>query len=113
MNTGEFAYQMKNYHSPENFPKTLVFCKMKMQCVKIYMMFRKMASHEGLISMYHATLSEETKSFLHHHFIDRQSDLRCLVCTIAFGMVISQKFCMCMLSFAVWVRIYTTYRVWM
>ena len=62
------------------------------------MMFRKMASHKGLISMYHATLSDETKSFLYRHFTDRQSDLRCLVCTIAFGIVSFQDFCMCMLS---------------
>ena len=73
--------------SPDTFPKTLVFCKTKAQCVKVYMLLSSMSSHRGLVSMYHATLSEETKEFLYRHFSARHSDLRCLVCTIAFGMV--------------------------
>ena len=78
---------MRNCDSPDDFPKTLVFCKTKSQCVKIYTMFMAVSSHKGLVSMYHATLSDETKAFLYRQFTARMSDLRCLVCTIAFGMV--------------------------
>ncbi len=42
---------------------------------------------KSLVSMYHATLSQETKSYLHQQFAAPSSDLRCLVCTVAFGMV--------------------------
>ena len=54
--------------SRDTFPKTLVFCKTKAQCVKVYMLLSSMSSHRGLVSMYHATLSEETKEFLYRHF---------------------------------------------
>ena len=93
--------------SPENFPKTLIFCKTKTQCVKVYTLLRSMSAHKGLVSMYHATLSEETKAFLYRHFSARQSDLRCLVCTIAFGMVSFDSF------IAHGVMIQTTSREWM
>ena len=73
--------------TPESFPKTLIFCKTKMQCVNVYTMLCSISPHKGLVSMYHATLSEETKVFLYRQFSASQSDLRCLVCTIAFGMV--------------------------
>lgn len=78
---------MKSCSSPEDFPKTLVFCKTKRQCVKIFSLFAQASKHKSLVSMYHATLSEETKTFLYCQFTATQSDLRCLVCTIAFGMV--------------------------
>ena len=84
---GGIASQMRSCSSPEDFPKTLVFCKTKSQCVKLFNIFTAMSTHKGLISMYHATLSEETKAFLYRQFTARHSDLRCLVCTIAFGMV--------------------------
>ena len=84
---GGITSQMRSCHSPDDFPKTLVFCKTKSQCVKIFTLFTAMSTHKGLISMYHATLSEETKAFLYRQFTARQSDLRCLVCTITFGMV--------------------------
>ena len=72
---------------PEKFPKTLIFCKTKMQCVKVYGMLCSMSAHKGIVSMYHATLSEETKVHLYRHFSAIQSALRCLVCTVAFGIV--------------------------
>ena len=86
---------MKNCHTPADFP---IFCKTKTQCVQVYTMFRKMSSHKDLVSMYHATLSEETKSFLYQQFTSGHSDLRCLVCTIAFGMVSPQNSCMYILQ---------------
>ena len=52
---GGIASQMRSCRSPEDFPKTLVFCKTKSQCVKLLNIFMAMSTHKGLISMYHAT----------------------------------------------------------
>ena len=50
-------------------------------------MLTAVSAHKSLVSMYHANLSGETKAFIYNQFNSIQSDLRCLVCTIAFGMV--------------------------
>ena len=84
---GGIASSMRDCSSPEDFPKTLVFCKTKAQCVNIYNLFIRVSTHKSIVTMYHATLSEETKEFIYHHFTAAESDLRCIVCTIAFGMV--------------------------
>ena len=78
---------MRDSTHPDNIPKTLIFCKTKAQCVKISNMLTKVTAHKGLTTMYHATLSDETKKFIYYNFITAGSDLRCIVCTIAFGMV--------------------------
>ena len=78
---------MRDSTHPDNIPKTLIFCKTKAQCVKIRNMLTKVTAHKGLTTMYHATLSDETKKFIYYNFITAGSDLRCIVCTIAFGMV--------------------------
>ena len=84
---GGIAASLRNCCIPEDFPKTLIFCKTKAQCVKIFNVLTAVSAYKSLVSMYHANLSGETKASLYNRFASVQSDLRCLVCTIAFGMV--------------------------
>ena len=67
--------------------KQLFICNTKHVVVKLYNFQSKAARVQGMVSMYHATLTEETKRFLHQQFFLPSSDLRCLVATVAFGMV--------------------------
>ena len=80
---GGIASSMRDCSSPVDFPKTPVFCKTKAQCVNIFNLFIRVSTHKSIVTMYHATLSEETKEFIYHHFTASESDLRCIVCTIA------------------------------
>ena len=95
---GGVASRLQSCRSPEEFPKTVVFCKTKPICVKVHDLLSQTASVKSMVSMYHATLSDQTKRFLHQQFASHASDLRCLVCTVAFGMV---SYNVCLLSYCV------------
>ncbi len=84
---GRIACSLQSCTAPDQFPKTIVFCKTKLDCVKVYNFLSKGTQVKAIVSMYHATLMEETKHFIHDQFADQASDLRCLVSTVAFGMV--------------------------
>ena len=56
--------------------------------------------HKHVVSMYHASQSEETKSFTQSNFGSAQTELKCLSATIAFGMV-------CALGFMLACSVYT------
>ena len=83
---GGIGVDLKMCSNPQNFPKTLIFCKTKSQCVRVFNVITKICGSRRMISMYHASLSEETKQSLRVQ-ITNILDMRCLVCTIAFGMV--------------------------
>ena len=53
----------------------------------IYQFLRKVAKSRSYVSMFHASLTEETKRAVYDDFTSHSSQLRCLVGTIAFGMV--------------------------
>ncbi len=83
---GSMVSSLHYCESPSHFPKTLVFCRTKFECVKVYNLLSKPAHLKSMVSMYHATLFDETKHFLHGQFTQQASDLSCLVSTVAFGM---------------------------
>ena len=74
-------------HSCKNAEKQLFICNTKHVVVKLYNFQSKAACVQSMVSMYHATLTEETKRFLSQQFFLPSSDLWCLVATVAFGMV--------------------------
>ena len=71
-------------------PKTIVYTLTKNTACKVYDMLSQ-AARESL-GLYHASLTKETKCQTHEKF--KNGSIRCLVSTIAFGMV-SQLFCTC------------------
>ncbi len=70
-----------------SFPKTLIFCKQKKTVCDVYFHLRHMLKSASLLAVYHASLSAETKEHVSSLFSSTDSQLRCLVSTIAFGMV--------------------------
>lgn len=70
----------------ESIPKTLIFVRTKNDGCKLYGWLAECASHKRLVGLYHASLTQATKYYLQSNF-KKQSDLRCLVATVAFGMV--------------------------
>lgn len=68
-----------------HIPKTIVFCKTKNICSKVYCCLSKTARDKSSVSMYHASLTQATKAQVHENF-KSGSQLRCLAATIAFGM---------------------------
>ena len=67
-------------------PKTIVFIQTKNTVCKIYSFLILSAFKSAYVGLYHASLTEYTKSHLRQEF-HRQVSLRCLVSTVAFGMV--------------------------
>ena len=67
-------------------PKTIVFVQSKNAACKIFSFLKLSAFRSAYVGMYHASLTEFTKSHLRHEF-RQQGPLRCLVSTVAFGMV--------------------------
>ena len=76
-------------HSPssENVPKTIVFTQTKDLACKIGYILQQAASRRSYVDVYHANLTHHTKSSIQDAFCRAGSDLRCLVATVAFGMV--------------------------
>ena len=70
--------------SADPVPKTIVFCRTKDKACQVYSLL-KTASSPGVVSMYHASLTPETKAHTHEQFA--QSTVRVLAATVAFGMV--------------------------
>ena len=72
---------------PSEIPKTIIFTQTKDMASKVYDVLKKSAFKSHYVSMYHASLTQRTKSFVQRQFGTNESCLRCLVATIAFGMV--------------------------
>lgn len=66
-------------------PKSIVFCRTKNDCSRIYLHLHKCAYQKTSVSMYHSSLTQMTKREVEHKF--RNGELRCLSATVAFGMV--------------------------
>ena len=81
---GQLLKQSLNHCS---IPKTLIFCRWKETAANIYCFLSYSAACREHVSMYHASLTEHSKREIYIHFSSRFSRLRCLVATIAFGMV--------------------------
>lgn len=71
----------------EEVPKTIIFCRTKNDCSKVYFFLRKYAQDKNSVSMYHSSLTQPTKAQVREKF-KSGTQLRCLSATVAFGMVI-------------------------
>ena len=65
----------------------IVFTQTKNAAVKVYDTLSKASYKRHYVDMYHASLTPQTKSFAQQQFQTSESELRCLVATVAFGMV--------------------------
>ena len=68
-------------------PKMIIYTHTKDVICKVFSHLRKSAPKKHWICMCHASLTEKTKMFMQHQFQNNESQLRCLVATIGFGMV--------------------------
>ena len=67
-------------------PKTLIFTQTKNTACKVFCLLSNSASKKECVGMYHASLTHETKAYCQREFSENGS-VRCLVATVAFGMV--------------------------
>lgn len=67
-------------------PKILIYTLTKNSACKVYEMLSKSVHSTQCVTMYHASLTPATKRHIHSEF-QKDGALRCLVSTIAFGMV--------------------------
>lgn len=70
----------------EQIPKTIIFVQTKNMTCKLYSFLRKSTVNKKSVNMYHASLTAATKTELYNSFCGN-GPIRCLVSTIAFGMV--------------------------
>lgn len=77
---------------PDSVPKTLVFTQTKDIAWKVFHMLHLAAVNKRYVGMYHASQAQRTKLSIQQAFSSVSSDLRCLMATIAFGMVCAQDF---------------------
>ena len=69
--------------SPESIPKTLLFAQTKNAACRIYQMLNQAAVKKDYVGMFHADLTKQTKVSMQQAFSGVQSDMRCLIATIA------------------------------
>lgn len=72
---------------PQTFPRCIIFCKRKEVVSNVFQFLRHCARKREFVAMYHASLTENTKKEIYDQFANPFSHIRCLVATIAFGMV--------------------------
>ena len=70
-----------------DIPKTIVYVQTKDMAWKVYHFLQEAALKRCYLGMYHANLTSSTKSSVYQSFKGGSSTLRCLVATVAFGMV--------------------------
>ena len=68
-------------------PKSLIYVQTKNMAWKIYNLLSKQAAKHCYVGVYHSDLTTLTKSKIYDEFKSCSSSLRCLVATVAFGMV--------------------------
>ena len=79
--------------STESIPKTLIFTLTKESAWKVFHVLQRAAVKNYYVGMYHADQTQQTKLFIQQTFSSPHSNTRCLVATIAFGMVCNSVFC--------------------
>ena len=72
---------------PSSLPKTLIFCRTKDAAVNVYRLLINSAHYKECVGMFHASLTQDTKTTTVENFQSRNSPLWFLVATVAFGMV--------------------------
>ena len=72
-------------------PKMLIYTLTKNAACKVYELLSKSVHNKQCVGMYHASLSPATKAYMHTEF-QKNGTLRCLISTIAFGMVSQSMF---------------------
>ena len=65
----------------------IIYTQTKDVTCKVFSYLRRFAPQKHWVGLYHASLTETTKLFMQHQFHNNESQLRCLVATVAFGMV--------------------------
>ena len=73
--------------TPDGMPKTIIFTQTKDMACKLVYMLQRAATKTSYVDVYHASLTQRTKCAIQDAFSSARSGLRCLVATIAFGMV--------------------------
>ena len=73
--------------SPSEINKVIVYVPTKNTACKVYHFLRAASTNKQSVGMYHADLTQATKSSVYQDFTRSCSVVRCLVATIAFGMV--------------------------
>ena len=68
-----------------SLPKTVIFCSKKKTVSSVHRFLH--CSDRSSVTMYHASLTEQTKKAVYDEFSKPASYIRCLVSTLAFGMV--------------------------
>ena len=68
-------------------PKTIIFTQSKDLACKIAYTLQQSAAKKNYVGVYHASLTQHTKCAIQEGFSSATSSLRCLVATVAFGMV--------------------------
>ena len=81
------AQLLKECCRPSDIPKTIIYCNRKEAAANIYHFLSHSATVREQVNIYHASLTEHSKREIYKQFSSRFSQLRCLVATIAFGMV--------------------------
>lgn len=72
--------------NPSDIPKILLFVQTKNIACKVYGFLISTAFSSSYVGMYHASLTHFTKERIRADF-QGNTNLRCLVATVAFGMV--------------------------
>ena len=84
LDLGQLAHLIATTSDLSVIPKTVIFPQTKDE---VFTLLNTLAKHKHLVSMYHASQSEETKSFIQSTFRSPSSELRSLSATIAFGII--------------------------
>ena len=82
----DFGGLAEAFKKQQEVPKTIIFCRTKNDCSKIYCYLCKYAHAKHSVSMYHSSLTPSTKAQVRDNF-KSGAQLRCLSATVAFGMV--------------------------
>ena len=68
-------------------PKMIVYVQTKDMAWKVYSFLQRESEKRCYVTVYHANLTQTTKSMVYQEFSSPSSSVRCLVATVAFGMV--------------------------
>ena len=70
----------------EEIPKSIIFCRTRNDCSRVFLYLHKQARQKTSVTMYHSSLTQTTKREVERNFKTGEQ-LRCLSATVAFGMV--------------------------
>lgn len=78
---------MLKSHSGFIIPKMIVYVQTKDMAWKVYSHIQRESAERHYIGVYHASLTQATKRAVYLDFKCSGSTMRCLIATVAFGMV--------------------------